>query len=142
LREDGRKLKPIRGAEKNMQRMNQSLWAAALYTGNGALLFLLPEIGMGRLLHMPTSVPMLYSLLVAYILLVFTIIYFWQASKTNIDPAILFFCALGKAGAFVIAMTLWLTNHIAGTVFAAMFLDGVFAAYWLLYLWQHRRSKH
>jgi hypothetical protein len=114
--------------------VRRALWASVFFNAGGALLFAFPET-IGSLVGLPAPVPRLYSVTLAFFVLLFGGTYLWLALQPRLDRPLVGFAAIGKAGFFVVALACWLAGEASGlgVVGAAgdLALASVFA-WWLV----------
>jgi hypothetical protein len=108
------------------------LWATAVFNLGGALLFAFPGSRPGQLVGLPAPVPAAYSVLLAFFVLLFGGAYAWLALQPTIDRPLVGFAAIGKTGAFCIALALWLIGEAPARSVLAVSGDLVFAG---LFFW-------
>jgi len=115
--------------------LRSALWISVVYNTGGALLFAFPSSPVGELAGLPTPVPRIYPLLLAYFVILFAGAYAWLALQPAIDRPLVGLAAIGKAGVFVVIVTFWLLGEVPGRgVLAAsgdLVLAGIFA-WWLV----------
>jgi len=90
-----------------------ALWCAALFNTGGALLFAFPESSIGQFIGLPAVVPIVYLAFVAFFILLFAGAYVWLAIQKPIIKSFVAFGAMGKAGAFVLTLILWLAGSVS-----------------------------
>ncbi len=99
-----------------------------------AWVLLFPASALGALVRLPADVPMLYAALSAMFVAAFGLLYAWMPMQPTINREMLGFVSLCKAGAFVVAQTLWLLGADGGTAALASVGDIVLAAIWMHWL--------
>lgn len=107
--------------------MRRALWASVFFNAGGALLFGLPDT-VGSLAALPVPVPRLYTLTIAYFVLLFGGAYGWLAMQPRIDRPLVAFLAIGKAGFFVLTLGCWLAGVASGLGVVGAAGDLAFAA--------------
>ena len=112
-----------------------ALWISVAFNLFGALLFAFPASPLGQFAGLPVPVPAIYSMLLAFFVVLFAGAYFWLALQPKIDRPMVAFSAIGKAGSFVLMVILCLLGEIPGR--SVLFASGdlIFAcifAWWLL----------
>jgi hypothetical protein len=90
-----------------------SLWVAAAFNLGGAALFAFPESSLSQMAGFPVDVPVVYRAFVAFFVLLFAGAYIWQAIHRPIVKPLVVFGAIGKAGAFSLAIILSLANLVS-----------------------------
>jgi hypothetical protein len=115
--------------------MRGALWVSVVYNVGGALLFAFPSSPLGQLAGLPTPVPSIYGVLLAFFVVLFGGAYAWLACQPTIDRPLVALAAVGKAGVFVVVVTFWLLGEAPGrgvpVAAGDLVLAGVFA-WWLL----------
>ncbi len=111
-----------------------ALWTSVAFNLFGALLFAFPASPLGQFAGLPVPVPALYNMMLAFFVVLFAGAYSWLALQPNIDRPMVALSAIGKAGAFLVMVILWLVGEISGR--SVMFASGdlIFAcifAWWL-----------
>jgi hypothetical protein len=120
-----------------MQRddlIRRVLWSSALFNLGGALLFLFPT-SLGRLAGFPAPVPVVYTVLLAFFVVLFGGAYAWLALQPRIDRPLVALSAFGKAGAFAVVLACWLAGEVPARSVLAITGDLAFAlvfVWWLL----------
>jgi hypothetical protein len=123
---------PERGPSTALMR--RVFWAAALFNAGGALLFAFPASPPGALAGLPAAAPPVYRALVALFVLLFAGMYAALARQAAFDRALVWLGALGKAGAFLCVLALWLGAAAPGRSVAVIGGDLAFAlvfGWWL-----------
>jgi hypothetical protein len=113
--------------------MRRALNASVFFNLGGALLFAFPD-SIGRLVGLPTPVPVVYSLTIAFLVTLFAATYGWLARQPNIDRPLVAMLAIGKAGFFLVVLGCWLFGAASTLSLVAASGDLVFAAifaWWL-----------
>jgi hypothetical protein len=108
------------------------LWTSAVFNLGGGLLFAFPSSQPSQLAGLPTPVPAVYSTLLALFVILFGGAYAWLALQPTIDRPLVAFAAIGKTGAFCIALVLWLVGEAPLRSVFAVSGDLVFAG---LFFW-------
>ena len=114
--------------------LRRALWTSVVFNAGGALLFLFPG-SLGQLADLPAAVPLVYRAPFAFLVALFGGTYAWLARQPTIDRPLVAFCAIGKAGFFVVAFACWLVGEASGRATLAAGGDLLFAAifaWWLL----------
>ena len=113
--------------------MRSALRATAFFNVGGASMLAFPA-QLGWLAGMPSDVPGVYCALLAYIVLLFAVMYWWMASQPEISRPLVVFFAAGKAGVFAIVAVFWLLGKMPLLSVVAFSGDLMFAAifaWWL-----------
>jgi hypothetical protein len=111
------------------------LWASAVFNLAGALLFAFPESTLSQLAGLPVPVPTFYAALLAEFIILFGASYAWLAFQPTINRPLLAFGAIGKTGAFLLVVVLWLLGQAPARGVLAITGDLIFACLffgWLL----------
>jgi hypothetical protein len=111
-----------------------SLWVACAFNLLAAGIFAVPSSSAGQLLELPREGSSLYSVLVAFFIALFGVVYAWLALQPGIVRPLLYLGALGKLAAFLLALALWLARVVAVSFLLASLGDLAFAALWLTWL--------
>jgi hypothetical protein len=114
--------------------LRKVLWTTAVYNVGGALAFAFPS-SLGQLAGLPVPVAPIYSVLLAFFVLLFGAVYFWLARQRQIDRPMVAMAACGKAGVFVIAVVLWATGHGPVWFLPGATGDLIFATVFAWWLW-------
>jgi hypothetical protein len=94
--------------------MRQALWLSAGYNFGGAAMFALPASPLGQLAGLPSEVPLVYRVMLAFFVALFGGAYAWLARAPEISRPMVALCAIGKACAFALIVVLWLAGAAAG----------------------------
>jgi hypothetical protein len=121
--------------------VRKSLWLACPFNLLAAFVFAFPSSTIGQQLGLPQSVSPLYLSLVSLFVALFGLAYGWLARQKAIDRPLLGLGSIGKSGAFLIALTLWLQAEVTGAVVLVALGDLAFAALWFSWLLSSR-SQH
>jgi hypothetical protein len=76
--------------------LRKVLWAAVFYNLAGSLAFAFPS-SVGQLAGLPLPVPPIYSVLLAFFVVLFGAAYAWLALQPQIDRPLVAMAACGKA---------------------------------------------
>ena len=115
--------------------LRRALWFSAFYNLSGTFLFAFPHSFAGRLAGLPSSVPALYAAMLGYFVLLFAGTYLWLALQREIVRPMIAQAAIGKACAFLIVASCWMSGAVGGRAVIATTGDLVLAlifAGWLL----------
>jgi hypothetical protein len=88
--------------------LRPALWTAAFFNLVGTFLFAFPASRLGQFAGLPSDAPAIYRALTALFVLLFGCAYAWLAMQPAINRPFVAFGAIGKAGAFLIVVLLWL----------------------------------
>lgn len=114
--------------------MRQVLWAAALYTLGGALMFAFPQTPVGRFAGMPTDAPEIYRYFAALFILLFAGMYAWLAMQPSIVRPMVWLGAIGKVLAFLCVFSLWVFGRALFSGVAVFGGDLFFAVLFVMWL--------
>jgi Na+/melibiose symporter-like transporter len=120
--------------------LRKILWATVVFNVAGASAFLFPS-SLGQLAGLPLPVAPLYTVLLAFFVLLFGAAYVWLALAREIDRPMIGMAAAGKAGVFVIAVTLWAMGEGPGWFVPGATGDLVFAILFLAWLRSNARAR-
>ena len=118
-----------------------SLWLAFPFNVAAAVVFAFPSSTIGRQLGLPEHVSPLYASLVALFVALFGLTYAWLAKQPSIDRPLLALGSIGKSGAFLIALGLWIAKLVPGLLVLVAVGDLVFAGLWFRWLHTSRRRR-
>jgi hypothetical protein len=118
-----------------------SLWLACPFNLVAAGVFAFPSSAIGRQLGLPEQVSPLYSWLVALFVALFGIAYAWLAQRPSIDRPMLALGSIGKLGAFLVALSLWLEAAVPGLIVLVALGDLAFATLWFGWLYNGRGKR-
>lgn len=114
--------------------MRYALWTTVAFNLFGALLFAFPASSLGQFAGLPASVPAIYRAMMAFFVLLFAGMYVWLALQPKFDRPLVALAAIGKAGAFLVMVMLFLFGEIPGRAVLFDLGDLIFAcifAWWL-----------
>lgn len=111
-----------------------SLWIAFVFNLLAAAVFAVPASALGQWLGLPGSVSPIYSVMVAFFVALFGCAYAWLARRPVIDRPLLVLGCIGKSGAFLIALVLWLCGEATTLLITVALGDLAFAALWFAWL--------
>lgn len=115
--------------------MRGALWLSVPYNFGAALLLALPGWMPAQWAGLPSPVPLADSLLLAMFVALFGGAYAWLAARPVIDRPLVGFATIGKAGACIVVVALWLIGDLPARTLLTVSGDAVFAAIfcrWLL----------
>ncbi len=112
--------------------MRSTLWASVPFNIGAALLFACPSSSLGQLAGLPRSAPRVYTMLLAWFVVLFGGSYAWLACQARIDRPLVAIAAIGKSGVFVTIVVLWWIGDAPGRGVLAATSDLVLAA---IYAW-------
>ncbi len=114
--------------------MRQILWAAALYTWGGAMMFAIPGTPVGRFVELPANAPDIYRIFAALFTLIFAGMYAWLAMQPAIAKPMVWLGAISKALGFLSVFALWLFGHAAFPGVVLFSGDLIFAVLFVMWL--------
>lgn len=117
-----------------MRFIRLTLWAAAAITALGAYIFAFPNSAISAYYGMPSQVPVLYTALFGYVLLVFSLMYAWLAAQPTIHRPMLGLGVAGKGGVFLVGVVLLVIGAVPASIVFMLSADAIFATIWLLWL--------
>lgn len=118
-----------------------SLGVAGVANLAAAYVLAAPFSTFGQAMGLPDEVPALYRALVALFVALFGGAYLWLAGTEPIHRPILLLGAVGKLGAFVLALVLWLLGSVQLPLLTVSCVDLGFAAWWIVWLSPVRASR-
>jgi hypothetical protein len=118
----------------NVNLIRITLWLSFPFNlvAAGALAF--PASALGQLMGLPGGAPRVYSALTGFLVGLFGLTYAWLARQAHIHRPLLAFSAIGKGGAFTIALILWSSGDASGRLLAASCGDLILAGLWFWWL--------
>lgn len=122
----------------NIRFIKTTLWMAAGLNSLGAYILSFPASPLGELYKLPAEVPVLYTTLLGYLILLFAGMYAWMATQPVIVRPLLYLGAIGKGGAFGLALVLWATGRTGSSPVMMLSADIVFCVVWLTWLARNR----
>jgi hypothetical protein len=120
------------------QLTRTTLWISAPFNLGAAALFAFPSSSLGRALGMPAEVPALYAALVALFVALFGLVYAWTAAQPVLVRPLVVLGAVGKFGAFAIALALFLAGSVQASTVAVACGDLALALIWSRWLLESR----
>ncbi len=117
-----------------------SLWVSLPLNAGAAYVLAVPSSWPGQLLGLPASPDPVYAYLAAYLVGLLGLVYGWLALQPHIVRPLLWFGALSKAGAFALALGLWLAQLASGLVVGATTVDLLLAVFWAAWLKLNREE--
>lgn len=116
--------------------LRAALWTTAAANLAVAAMLLFPQSAPGQLAGLPQEPsPLLLRAMLALMIALFGLAYVWLARRDTVDRVLLGFAAIGKFGAFLLVLGLWIAGHAAPRFALLMSGDLLFAALftgWLL----------
>lgn len=103
-------------------------------TAFGAWLFAMPGSSTAQQYALPADVPVMYRALVAFMLGVFAAMYAWMAAQSQANRPLLWLGTIGKGGAFLTTLALFLTGAVPAVTLGMMVGDALFSSIWLGWL--------
>jgi len=111
-----------------------SLWISFPFNLGAAYAFAMPSSWLGHRLGLPAQVDLLYTSMLAMLVGLFGFTYAWLALQANFSRPLLCLGAIGKTGAFLLAVVLWYGDAVAPLLLGAATGDLAFAALWFCWL--------
>lgn len=112
--------------------MRRLLMLAACANIGAALAFARPDLLRG-VIDLPDA-PLLFRASCAYFVALFGVAYAWMSWQPVIPRVLVGFAALGKTGAFVLFLMLWLTGAMPAALMPAAASDLLFAGLFVRWL--------
>ena len=111
-----------------------SLWISLPLNAGAAYILAFPSSWPGQVLGLPADPDPVYAYLSAYLVALLGLAYGWLALQPSIVRPLLWLGALGKGGAFAVALGLWLAGLARGHLAAAASVDLLLAVFWVIWL--------
>jgi hypothetical protein len=111
-----------------------TLWMSFPFNLIAAYMLAVPASALGQFIGFPVSVPLIYSILLSFMVAAFGFVYAWLAMQPQIDRPLLTVSSIGKSGVFVILLVLWLTGNAPGRGVFLASGDLAFATLWFWWL--------
>lgn len=108
----------------------------------GAYLLAFPSSYAGKLVNLPTNVPLLYSVLLSFLVLMFAVIYGWLARQESVFQQLLFVGGFAKLCFFMIVEVLWILGHSSGEFAVIVLADLLFGFIWCKYMYDNKNREH
>lgn len=105
-------------------------------------MFAFPANALGGFLSLAPDPGTVHALLIGFLLALFGCTYAWLARRPVIDRPLLGFFAIGKSGAFLLALALWLVGVGSGALVALASGDLALASLWFWWLFATRTETH
>lgn len=112
-----------------------TLWVTVAFNAVAAYGVAYPASLVGQLMGLPTEVPALYSVLLAWMVAAFGGMYAWLALQKVISRPLVGFSGIAKSGVFILTFLLWISGHIGGMAVLITTGDLLFASiffWWLI----------
>ena len=106
----------------------------------GAYLLAFPSSYFGNIVNLPQSVPVLYSSLLSFVVLMFGVIYAWLSFQPNVFQPLLFVGGIAKICFFLIGVFLWLSGSVSGEFTIILIGDLIFGSIWVLALYSNKTA--
>ena len=113
--------------------MRRVLWVGAAFNALVALMLIFPST-LGALAALPPVGSVYYLWMLTFFVLLFSATYAWLALEPTISRPVVVLSAVGKTGAFIIALVCFLRGDILFRTFAVSIGDLAFAVYFFLWL--------
>ncbi len=117
----------------NSKVMRRVLWAGAAFNALVALMLMFPST-LGALAALPSVGSIYYRWMLTFFVLLFSATYAWLALEPTISRPIVILSAVGKTGAFIIALVCLARGDILLRTFSVSIGDLAFAIYFFLWL--------
>lgn len=103
-----------------------------------AYLLAFPSSYFGNQLHLPQDVPLLYSSLLSFVVLVFGLIYAWLSRQPSVYQPLLFVGGVGKVCFFLIGAALLFVESVSKEFVTILAGDFILGSIWIWALYMHR----
>jgi hypothetical protein len=113
--------------------MRRVLWVGAAFNALVALMLIFPS-SLGALAALPPVGSVYYLWMLTFFVLLFSAIYAWLALEPTISRPVVVLAAVGKTGAFIIALACLLRGEILFRTFSVSIGDLAFAIFFFLWL--------
>jgi hypothetical protein len=113
--------------------MRRVLWVGSVFNALVALMLMFPST-LGALAALPSVSSNYYRLMLTFFVVLFSATYAWLALAPTISRPIVVLSAVGKTGAFIIALVCLAREEILLRTFAVSIGDLAFAIYFFLWL--------
>ena len=113
--------------------MRSVLWAGVAYNAAIAVLLAFP-VALAPISGLPAPGSLFYPWVLALFVAIFGGAYAWLALQPDISRPVVALAAIGKAGAFCVALACLLRGDIGGRTFSAAVVDLAFAMVFLAWL--------
>lgn len=117
----------------NSTMMRVVLWIGVAFNALVALMVVFPET-LGVIAALPPIRSVFYRWMLTFFVVLFAATYAWLALAPTISRPVVALAAIGKAGAFVIALVCLVRGDIRFRAFSVSMVDLVFAIYFFLWL--------
>ena len=117
--------------------LNGSLWLSAVANVLAAGLFAFPASGLASAVGFPPAPPLFAGFCALFVAL-FGCAYGWLAVQEQKNRGLLFFGAVGKTCAVLLALSLCLAGHADSLLVLLLSGDLIFAGLWFLWLVRNR----
>ena len=118
-----------------------TLKASVVLNFVAAYLLAFPSSLLGNLLGLPQDVPLLYSSLLSFVVLVFGLIYAWLSRQPSVYQPLLFVGAFGKVCFFLIGVGLLVLESASKGFVGLLAGDFILGSTWFWALHLHR-TRH
>ena len=119
----------------NLEKLTRAtLLLSAPFNLVAACGLLFPASSLGQLIGLPSPVPVVYSAILAYMVLIFGGVYAWLALQDSINRPLLAVGVIGKLGVFAICLGLWLMSQADVATVLVSSVDLALGLLWLSYL--------
>lgn len=114
--------------------VRRTLWLSCPFNLFGAYLLACPGSTLGQLSGLPPDVPALYTVLTAWLVVLFGLTYAWLPLQPVLARPLIGMLAIGKCGVFVAAVALAVAGAIDLRVVGLSVADLLLGGFWLVWL--------
>ena len=118
-----------------------TLWMSCVFNIGAAFVMAFPSSDISQMFELPPEVPILYALLLAFVVFLFGVIYGWLARQPRLDQPLLFVGAAGKLCFFVLTAAIWLLGEASGKFALLTTGDLAFGSIWMWWLCSRRATS-
>ena len=112
-----------------------ALWMSVPFNFVAAYSAANPASFMGQLMGLPFEAPAIYTVLLAWFVLIFGVAYGWLAMQKQVNRVLVGFAAYAKTGVFALVAMLWVAGQCKGITVLFVTGDLLFAGvffWWLV----------
>jgi hypothetical protein len=113
--------------------MRRVLWVGVAFNALVALMLMFPST-LGALAALPPVGSVFYRWMLTFFVVLFSATYAWLALEPTISRPVVVLAAVGKTGAFMVALACLVRGDIQLRTFSISIGDLAFAAYFFLWL--------
>ena len=114
--------------------VRKTLGLSCIFNIGAAYIVAFPSSSVSQMFELPRNVPILYAALLAFVILMFGVIYGWLARQPRIDQPLLFVGGAGKLCFFLLTAIMCLQGNASGKFALLATGDLVFGSIWLWWL--------